>query len=197
MTQLPSPAPLFNDAHSLVYESSEITLSSAVPATAQMQLARMFRDPYLLEKTERTELIRELRQTVALQPKVSELRVLLGMALCVDLQVQPALEELREAVKIAPDNFLARLKFGELLMRLRICEQAAEETRTAANLAVNPVQSELARRQAASIRAMRQSGIERGGYGGLFSSLSRLLQKSVRAKRRTDLAAVNGATRPA
>ncbi|HEX8712151.1 MAG TPA: hypothetical protein VF730_09780, partial [Terracidiphilus sp.] len=82
-------------------------------------------------------------------------------------------EELRESVRLAPDSFVAHLKLGELLMRLRICDQAAEETHLAAELAENALQSELARRQAATIRKMVQEGIERGGYGKLLSIFSR------------------------
>ncbi len=90
------------------------------------------------------------------------------MALCVDLQVQEALEQLREATRQAPDCFIARLKFGELLMRLRICDQAAEQTQKAAELAANDVQADLARRQATTIRTMRREGIERGGLGAIL-----------------------------
>ena len=50
------------------------------------------------------------------------------MALCVDLQAQEALEANARGCQQAPDCFIARLKFGELLMRLRICDQAAEHT---------------------------------------------------------------------
>ena len=96
------------------------------------------------------------------------------MALCVDLQAQEAMEELREAVRSVPDSFIARLKFGELLMRLRVCDQAAEHTHVAARLASNDVQSELARRQAATIRTMLREGIERGGYGASASPHSPL-----------------------
>jgi cytochrome c-type biogenesis protein CcmH/NrfG len=134
----------------------------------------MFRDPYVLEEGERVELIQQIRDAISLEPNVPELRVLLGMTLCVNFDAQTALEELREAVRLAPDNFLARLKFGELLMRLRICSQAAEETQTAATLAANPVQSELARRQAATIRTMLREGVERGNYGKLLSVFERI-----------------------
>ena len=48
-------------------------------------------------------------------------------------------------------------------MRLRICDQAAEETHQAAELAMNDMQADLARHQAATIRTMRREGIERGG----------------------------------
>lgn len=134
-------------------------------------LLRMFRDPSVLEPAERRDLIAHLRNAVELQPHVPEIRVLLGMALCVDLQAQEALEQLRKATQQAPDCFIARLKFGELLMRLRVCTQAAEETQKAARLATSAAQSDLARRQAAQIRTMLREGIERGGYGGFLARL--------------------------
>jgi len=34
------------------------------------------------------------------------------MALCVNLEVQEAMEELREGVRLAPDSFIAQLKMG-------------------------------------------------------------------------------------
>ena len=157
--------------------SSEVMLPGTIPSHIQHQMIRMFRDPYVLEKAERTELVEQLQSMVQAQPNVSQLRVLLGMTLCVDYNPQAALEELRVAVEVAPDNFLARLKFGEILMRLRICDQAAEQTRQAALNAVNPVQSELARRQAAKIRTMRHEGVERGGYKSIFFRIGGLTRK--------------------
>lgn len=155
---------------SLIPESSSPAITDLFPARVSMQLTKMFRDPYVLDKKERVELIERLRDAVALEPYVPELRVVLGMALCVNFEAQAALEELREAVAIAPDNFLARLKFGEILMRLRVCRQAAEETQVAAKLASNPIQSELARKQAATIRTMRREGVESGGSDGKIVS---------------------------
>jgi predicted Zn-dependent protease len=160
--------------------SSQSLLAGVLYDRAQAQLTRMFRDPYALSKEERAELIDELRISTAAMPEIVELRVLLGMTLCVDMKVQEAVETLREAVKAAPDSFLAHLKLGELLMRLRICDQAQTETQEAARLAANPVQSELARRQAATLRTMMREGIERGGLplplkriAGLWHKLSR------------------------
>jgi hypothetical protein len=86
------------------------------------------------------------------------------MALCVDFKVPDAIEELREGVRLAPDSFIAQLKMGELWMRLRVCDKAEEHTRQAALLAQNMAQSELARRQAATIRTYIHNGIKRGGY---------------------------------
>jgi tetratricopeptide (TPR) repeat protein len=160
-------------------ESTSIALLEMLGSEASNQLQRMFRDPRVLEPVERRTLIEQLHKAVALEPHVPELRVLLGMALSVDLQAQDALEELREAARLAPDSFIARLKFGELLMRLRICEQASEETHQAALLAANAAQSEMARRQAATLRTMMREGIERGGYSGLLPRIFHFCRKAV------------------
>lgn len=134
-----------------------------IPTKTQGTLLKMFADPYLLEKPERTELVLGLRDCVRANPDISELRVLYGMALCVDFKVENAIEELRMAVRLAPESFIAHLKMGELYMRLRVCEKAEEHTRQAALLARNTMQAELARRQAATLRTFLQNGIKRDG----------------------------------
>lgn len=146
-------------------QSAALSFPAAIPEPARMLLVRMFQDPNTLERPERADLVEQLKEAVALEPQVSELRVLLGMALCVNFDGQSALEELREACRLEPDSFIAQLKFGELLMRLRVCDQAAEHTQLAAELATSSLQSDMARRQAATIRTMQREGIERGGYG--------------------------------
>ncbi|HEX4759105.1 MAG TPA: hypothetical protein VH308_14035 [Terracidiphilus sp.] len=156
---------------------------------ASNTLQRMFRDPRVLEPEERKDLVSQLRSAVELAPRVVDIRVLLGMALCVDMRPQEAMEELREAVEIAPDSFIARLKFGELLMRLRICDQAAEHTQEAARLAENSVQSELARRQATTIRTMSREGIERGGYARLLPRILPFRRKAAAPETATALIA--------
>ena len=158
--------------------SSSAILAALRPGTANL-LERMFRDPRVLETHERLDLVAQLRSAVELAPQVVELRVMLGMALCVNLEAQKAMEELREAINIAPDSFIAQLKYWELMMRLRVCDKAAEYTHEAARLATNPMQSDLARKQAATIRTMMREGIERGGYGGLLSRVFRKGSKEV------------------
>jgi hypothetical protein len=146
-----------------------LALQETLGPSATNTLKRMFRDPRVLDEHDRSDLIARLSSAVDLAPHLTEIRVLLGMALSVDLQAQEAMEQLREAVRQSPDSFIARLKLGELLMRLRICDQAAEHTHQAALLAANDIQAELARRQATSIRQMRREGVERGGYSGILS----------------------------
>ncbi|MBZ5641738.1 MAG: hypothetical protein LAO19_03170 [Acidobacteriia bacterium] len=167
--------PKNENASALAVPAASSVLAQVAPK-AQGLLVRMFADPYLLEKEERAELVHGLRQCVAAYSKVSELRVLFGMALCVDFKVQDAIEELKEGVRLAPDSFIAQLKMGELWMRLRVIEKAEEHTRQAALLAQNMAQSELARRQAATIRGYVQNGIKRGvlSYVSPWNAVSRL-----------------------
>jgi hypothetical protein len=163
---------------------------SLVPVAEETQalLGRMFADPRLLEKHERAELVAQLRASVEEHPTVSELRVLLGMALCVNFEVQAAMEELREGVKLSPNSFIAQLKMGELWMRLRVCDQAEDHTRQAAQLAQNVAQSELARRQAATIRTLRREGIERNyNYKSPFGLARRLLRLLPWGKKETSM----------
>ena len=149
----------------------------AVPEKAKGLLARMFADPYLLEKSERADLAVQLRQCVAANPQISELRVLLGMALCVNFEVADAIEELNEGVRLDPNSYIAQLKMGELWMRLRVMEKAELHTKRAGQLASNMAQSELARRQAASIRTMKHNGIERGGFKSPLSAVARVARR--------------------
>ncbi|HEY4053553.1 MAG TPA: hypothetical protein VGL74_07420 [Terriglobales bacterium] len=162
--------------NALTARVSSLALSS-IRSQTQGLLLRMFADPYVLDKDQKIELISQLRECVTQFPQVSELRVLLGMALCVNLDVQSAIEELKESVRLAPNSFIAQLKLGELWMRLRVCDKAEEHTRTASLLAQNLAQSELAKKQASNIRTMKREGIERGGYKLPFAGIGSLLRR--------------------
>src|SRR5258708_6819762 len=174
-----------NDAQTSTALSSRVSSLALWSITPQTQtlLLRMFADPYLLEKDDKVALAAQLRDCVEKFPQVSEMRVLLGMALCVNFDVYPAIDELQESVRLAPNSFIAQLKLGELWMRLRAMEKAEAHTRTAALLAQNMAQAELARKQAATIRTMKREGIERGGYksalGAVLPFLRRLWVRQV------------------
>lgn len=159
----------------LTTQVSSVAIAS-IDSQTQELLLRMFADPYLLEKEERAVLVKQLRACVNQFPEVAELRVLFGMVLCVNFEVQPAIEEFKESVRLDPGSFIAQLKLGELWMRLRVCDQAEEHTRAASRLAQNLAQVESARKQAAAIRTMKRQGVERGGYKLPFSSLSASLR---------------------
>ena len=180
-----------NDAASLEMTPASAGALAPVPETARRLLLRMFADPHLLEEGERLALVEELRACVQAHPAVADLRVLYGMALCVNLDVQEAIDELREGVRLAPDSFIAQLKLGELWMRLRVCRKAEKHTREAALLSRNPAQAELARRQAAAIRNLLLHGVERGGYRSPLSVFGRL-RRLLRDRRAETALAVDG-----
>jgi len=177
-----------------VQKSEALTLPASssvltqIPKRTQGSLLRMFTDPHLLEKAERADLVAGLRECVQAHPEVSELRVLYGMALCVDFKVPDAIEELRESVRLAPDSFIAQLKMGELWMRLRVVEKAEEHTHQAALLARNMMQSELARKQAATLRTLVHNGIKRDGpsYKGPWHLVSLLRRLWTRDRAETE-----------
>ena len=179
MAEMTNGDSTLDNVETTVALSAQVSFLALASISQETQgfLLRMFSDPYLLEKDERASLVSQLRECVAQFPEVSELRVLLGMALCVNLDAQAAIEELRESVHLAPNSFIAQLKFGELWMRLRVVDQAEEHTRQAGLLAQNLAQSELARRQAASIRTMKREGIERGGYCALLQKVASSLRR--------------------
>jgi cytochrome c-type biogenesis protein CcmH/NrfG len=180
-----------NDRAAQPLAASAPSLSlNLIPKQAQGALMRMFADPRVLAKEERTDLVKQLRQCVAEQPTNSDLRVVLGMALCVNLDAQAAMEELGEAVTLAPNSFIAHLKAGELWMRLRVMNKAEDHTRQATLLAQNMAQAELARRQAATIRTMRRHGIERDGYRTPWLSLGRLRRFWSRSRRKLEALAM-------
>lgn len=155
---------------------SSLALSSLTSQTQNL-LLRMFADPYILEKDDKAALVAQLRDCVDKHPQVSELRVLLGMALCVNFEVHPAIEELKESVRLSPNSFIAQLKLGELWMRLRVMDKAEEHTRIASLLSQNLAQADLARKQAATIRTMKREGIERGGYKSPFGRVVQFLRR--------------------
>lgn len=171
---------------SLVPSASAPLSLIGVPTEAQGILMRMFADPRVLAKEEKAELVRRMRECVEGNPKVSDLRVLYGMALSVNLQAQEAMEELGEAVALSPHSFIAHLKMGELWMRLRVCTKAQDHTHQAALLAQNLAQSEMARRQATTLRVMIREGVDRNGYRMPWISLTRLKRLWKRSRSKSD-----------
>jgi hypothetical protein len=81
------------------------------------------------------------------------------MAHAVNYDVYKSMDALEEARAIDPENFWAQLKYAELHYRLRALNRAAEEARRAADLATNPFQLAVARRQIKEIRECQHSAV--------------------------------------
>ena len=118
-----------------------------------------WRDPYGVSPADLTAYIQQLEAACVANPQSADLRTCLGMAHAVNYDVHKAMDALAEARAIDPENFWAQLKYAELHFRLRALNKAEEETRRAADLAANPLQLMLARKQMKEIRELKHSCI--------------------------------------
>jgi hypothetical protein len=145
-------------------------LESAEPArlmdlAAPGDLARLpslpWRDPHSVPPEKLAELIATLKQACAEHPGSAALRTCLGMAHAMNFDVYPSMAALESAIRIAPQDFFAQLKYGELFYRVRALPRAEQETVRALELAVSSEEMSLARKQLAQIRQTAHGGHSR------------------------------------
>ena len=118
-----------------------------------------WRDPHSVAPKDLAAYIAQLEQACVDYPQSSEVRTCLGIAHAVNYDVYKSMDALEDARAVDPDNFWAQLKYAELHYRLRALNKAEEETRRAAELAQNPLQLALARKQMKDIRELKHSCI--------------------------------------
>src|SRR4029077_15034291 len=114
------------------------------------------RDPQTVSPADLALQVRRLEELCEQHPKSADLRTCLGIAHAVNYDVYKSMDALEEAIALDPFNFAAQLKYGELLYRLRVLNRAEDETLKAVNLAGNPIQLAIARKQLAEIRVLRR-----------------------------------------
>jgi cytochrome c-type biogenesis protein CcmH/NrfG len=140
--------------------STALVANTSYPAIPQPALPPVpWRDPYSVSPGELTAYIRQLEQACLDHPQSADLRTCLGMAHAVNYDVYKSLDALEDARAVDPENFWAQLKYAELHYRLRALNAAEKETRRAADLAANPFQLAVARRQMKEIRALQHSSV--------------------------------------
>jgi hypothetical protein len=118
-----------------------------------------WRDPYSVSPGELSAYIQQLEQACLDNPRSAELRTCLGMAHAVNYDVYKSMDALEDARAVDPENFWAQIKYAELHYRLRALNKAEEETRRAAELATNPLQLMLARKQMKDIRELKHTAV--------------------------------------
>ncbi len=120
-----------------------------------------WRDPHSVPPQKLAELIAALKQACVQNPANAALRICLGMAHAVNYDVYPSMAALESAIRIAPRDFLAQLKYGELFFRVRALDRAEQETLRALDLAGSSLQISVARKQLAQIRQTARGGHSR------------------------------------
>jgi len=130
--------------------------SSTLPASLEPSTLLPWRDPQTVSPADLALQVRRLEELCEQHPKSADLRTCLGIAHAVNYDVYKSMDALEEAIALDPFNFAAQLKYGELLYRLRVLNRAEDETLKAVNLAGNPIQLAIARKQLAEIRVLRR-----------------------------------------
>jgi len=137
----------------------------SLPAVANHRLPEVaWRDLESVQPERLEEFIASLKEACNQNPTCVALQTCLGMAYAMNYDVYRSMDSLEEARRIDPANFLAQLKYSELLFRLRVIERAEEETRRALELACKPWELSVARRQLSEIRRLKREGFVRGGW---------------------------------
>jgi len=116
-----------------------------------------WRDPHVVSPEELSNHIARLEQACLASPRSADLRTALGMAYAVNFEVYKSMDALEEATAIEPQHFWAQMKYAELHYRLRTLIRAEEETLKAVELAGNPWQLSVARKQLQDIRTLARN----------------------------------------
>lgn len=143
--------------------------------TAELQqIARygsidLWRDPQTVPPEERAAVIQRLETACAENPDSAALRTCLGIAYAVNYETYKSLDALDEAVRLDPGHFFAQIKLAELWYRLRALPRAEQETLKALQLAGNPVEVQLARKQLQEIRKLIRNSYARPSWDRPFA----------------------------
>jgi hypothetical protein len=142
--------------------SNALTIPTTTRLTPQTPAALPpvpWRDVHNVSSGELTAYIQQLEQACLDNPRSADLRTCLGMAHAVNYDVYKSMDALEDARAVDPENFWAQIKYAELHYRLRALNKAEEETRRAMDLAANPLQLAVARRQMKDIRELKHSAV--------------------------------------
>lgn len=144
--------------------TSVLAPTTIVPASSSSAVYRHglpsvpWRDPQTVSPAELSGYIQLLEKACLENPESADLKTCLGMAYAVNYEVYKSMDVLEAATSIDPDHFWAQYKYAELHYRLRALPAAEEETLKAVELARNPWELNLARKQLQEIRRLSREG---------------------------------------
>ena len=137
-----------------------VTITAAVERSPQPSLPPVpWRDPHSVPPEELSAYIQRLEQACLDHPRSADLRTCLGMAHAMNYDVYKSMDALEAARALDATNFWAQMKYAELHYRLRALMRAETETLKAMELADNPWQLGIARRQLQEIRRLSRESV--------------------------------------
>src|SRR4249920_1943189 len=136
---------------------STFALTTTAPV-AQLQRIPVvpWRDPQTVSPEELAGHIARLEQACLERPESADLKTCLGMAYAMNYDVYKSMDVLEAACEADPDHFWAQLKYAELNYRVRALLKAERETLKAVDLAANPWELSVARKQLQEIRRLNR-----------------------------------------
>ena len=134
---------------------------AAVPAQQRRLPPVPWRDPHSVSPDLLAKHITELKAACELEPTSAGLRTCLGMAYAMNYEIYKSMDALEEAIRVQPDYFFAQMKYAELNYRLRALIKAETETIKALDMAQEPWEYALARKQLQEIRALMRLGTQK------------------------------------
>jgi hypothetical protein len=147
---------------------SSTALTLAAPVAAQLQRIPVvpWRDPQTVSPEELAGHIARLEQACLERPQSADLKTCLGMAYAMNYDVHKSMDVLEAACAADPDHFWAQLKYAELNYRLRALLKAERETLKAVDLAANPWELSVARKQLQEIRRLNRESTRNFEWSG-------------------------------
>ncbi len=147
---------------------SSTALTLAAPVAAQLQRIPVvpWRDPQTVSPEELAGHIARLEQACLERPESADLKTCLGMAYAMNYDVHKSMDVLEAACEADPDHFWSQLKYAELNYRLRALLKAERETLKAVELAANPWELSVARKQLQEIRRLNRESTRNFEWSG-------------------------------
>jgi hypothetical protein len=145
-----------------------MTTALQIAPVAQLQRIPLvpWRDPQTVPPEELAGHIARLEQACLDHPESADLKTCLGMAYAMNYDVYKSMDTLEAACATDPEHFWAQLKYGELNYRLRALLKAEDETLKAVNLARNPWELSVARKQLQEIRRLLRDSTRNFAWKG-------------------------------
>ena len=134
---------------------------STIGGTPIRVLPLPWKDPATVSKADLAHYIGALERACEDNPRSADLRTCLGIAYAMNYEAYKSMDALEAAVNVEPQHFFAQYKLSELYYRLRALPKAEEETLKAVDLAGNPWELSLAKKQLVEIRKLTREGTQK------------------------------------
>lgn len=129
----------------------------------------------LMDRGEPAAAARCFEQIVQTLPEFADAHVGLGIAYAVTGKIYPALDHLKEATNLEPDNFFAHFKLGQLQFKLHVPKRGYEEMQKALDCATSIEERKLVGQLIHEQKKREQKGLARPTWDRPFSGKTLLL----------------------